>query len=111
MPVRRRRVKVKSHTRAKPKTRALYKNKTQSYNPVTRTYVLRNTTTGKFMSNKKTPYKNIRKTRAKPKATSVLSRAKKPTTRKTAVRKVTKPKQKTTTTVTTITKTTRTVVS
>lgn len=35
-------------------------NRTQVYNAKTDKYIKRDTTTGKFLSSKKTPYKNIR---------------------------------------------------
>ena len=38
------------------------RQRTQSYNPRTRQYVKRNTTTGRFMSAKSTRYKGVRKT-------------------------------------------------
>lgn len=37
------------------------KDRTQSYNPKTKMYVKRDTTTGKIISCKKTAYKNVRK--------------------------------------------------
>ena len=37
------------------------KNRVQHYNAKTRKYVKRDTTTGKFMSNKETPFKGVRK--------------------------------------------------